>query len=121
MAPKSILIVDDEPLIVDLLRHMLTSYQHQVQSAENGETALELFGKSTYDLVITDFRMPGIDGIQLAQRMRQRVPDQPILMLTGYLEPLSTPREQLPVNAVLPKPCTLDELRDAVLELFPDG
>lgn len=119
MAPKSILVVDDEQLIRDLLRYMLTAHDHLVEVAEDGQRALELFGKSTYDLVITDFRMPGINGLQLAQLIRQRAPHQPILLFTGHLETLPKAGEQLPVNRVLSKPCTLDELEDAVLEIFP--
>jgi len=82
-----VLIVDDEPVIRMDLRAMLESMGHTVVGeADNGETALQLARTLKPDLAIVDIMMPGINGIELAQRLsRERI--APVLILTAYSEP----------------------------------
>ena len=63
---------------------MLTYYGHEVQIAEGGETALALFDKNYFDLVITDYMMPDIKGDVLVKLIKQRRPAQRILMATAF-------------------------------------
>jgi DNA-binding response OmpR family regulator len=112
------MVVDDEPIAAGALQTLLSAYKHRVKVAENGKHALKLFGKGMYDLVITDFRMPGIDGLKLEELIRKRSPQQAILMITGHPEALPNSGRQLPLGAVLPKPCLLEELRDAFHLIF---
>jgi CheY-like chemotaxis protein len=110
--------VDDEPIVAEALRRLLKAFNHQVEVAGDGESALELFGEGSFDLVITDYRMPGIDGLELAKLIRERAPQQPILMMTGHMEGLSRAASQTSVDAVLPKPCKFEEFRDAFVRIF---
>ena len=67
-----ILIVDDDPIALDVLRNALTYYGHQVTAATNGREALELLRGGFYSMVVSDWEMPEMDGIKLCRRIRQR-------------------------------------------------
>ena len=86
---KSILIVDDHPLVREGMKEMLQSVRFDISTSNGGEAALELCRKrqSAFDLVITDIRMPAMDGFAFAERLRKMYPDAKILMLAGM--PLS--------------------------------
>jgi CheY-like chemotaxis protein len=111
---KNILLVDDDPLARESIRLLLNIDRHIVTEAANGLEALELFQSGTFDLVITDYLMPGMLGDELAQSIRSLVPTQPILMITAYLEKLAAAGQ--PAAAMLGKPLSVDELRRAMAE-----
>ena len=69
-----------------------------------------------FDLVVTDFGMPGMNGTQLARILKQLVPSQPILMITGFANALEGSQDS--VDAILPKPFSLDDLRQAISQLL---
>jgi two-component system response regulator (stage 0 sporulation protein F) len=79
-----ILIVDDEEGLREGLGKLLESEGYAVLSAENGEQALEILQRSRIDLVLTDMRMPGMDGIELLKKIRERHGDLGVIILTGY-------------------------------------
>ena len=79
-----ILLIDDEPDILSTLEMTLNQEAYSVATATGGEAALELFRKQPFDLVITDMRMPGIDGVKVIRRVKALDPDVEVLMLTGY-------------------------------------
>ncbi len=83
--PEKILIVDDEPFNVDLLEQELDEQGYETCAAENGERALEVLGEQKPDLVLLDWMMPGMDGIEVLQRMRASSQWQrtPVIMLTA--------------------------------------
>jgi CheY-like chemotaxis protein len=85
---------------------------HMVTEAANGHEALQLFTGSRYDLVITDYRMPGMLGDELARNIKNLLPAQPILMMTAYIEKLLDAGK--PADAVLGKPFSIDDLRRAM-------
>lgn len=76
-----ILVVDDEPQIIRVLRASLQSCGYEVTLARNGLEALERFGESAPDLIITDLAMPGMDGLELTRAVR-RVAETPIIVLS---------------------------------------
>jgi len=78
-----ILLVDDEPVIAGLLAQVLTMDGHSVNTALDGETALKQMEGGSYDLVMTDLTMPGMDGLSLAKRIKAAHPSQKIILLTG--------------------------------------
>ncbi|MBU0984756.1 MAG: response regulator [candidate division Zixibacteria bacterium] len=85
-----ILVVDDDPNLLSLLTDTLTSFGHEVVAADDGIRALELLGPETdsgFDLMITDVKMPNVDGISLLKRVRRHFPDMPVLFITGVAEP----------------------------------
>jgi DNA-binding response OmpR family regulator len=119
-APKRILVVDDEPSGAETIRLSLIIDRHQVEVAEDGETALAMFDAGRHDLVITDFKMPGMDGLELAQAIRALCSAQPIMLVTAHLEELARDNVTLSnVDNVLGKPFSVARLRAAVAALFP--
>src|SRR5438552_2899208 len=71
---QRILIVEDDPIVAHTLRMALAVDGHSVELAEDGMKALAMFEGATYDLVITDFKMPNMDGMELADAIKQRSP-----------------------------------------------
>ncbi len=84
MNQPSILIVDDELLIRDLLYDFFNGQGWQTAIAENGEKALDILRSRPIDLVLSDIRMPGMDGLDLTAEMRQEFPDIPVVLMTGF-------------------------------------
>ena len=82
--PFKILLVDDEPAARFLLTRILGQRDYTFTEAGDGIQALDFLGKSGFDLIITDFRMPNLDGLELAVRARTRWPDIPIVLMSGY-------------------------------------
>jgi CheY-like chemotaxis protein len=113
---KRILLVDDQPSVRGTIRLMLEIDDHIVTEANNGAEALDLFTPGQFDLVTTDFAMPVMKGNELAVRIKQLAPMQPILMITGYAEELGDADN--PVDSILKKPFTLESLRGAVAKLL---
>ena len=81
---KQILLVDDEPGILKVLGISLADRGYRVLTADNGEEALQIFRNARPDLVLTDIKMPGMDGIELLKRMKQESPDAEVIMITGH-------------------------------------
>jgi CheY-like chemotaxis protein len=109
---KNILLVDDDPAARESIRLLLNIDRHTVTEAANGQEALQLFMGSAYDLVITDYLMPGMLGDELADCIRNIAPGQPILMVTAYLEKLIAAGKS--ADEMLGKPFSVDELRRAI-------
>jgi len=79
-----ILLVDDEASIRLTLGALLERNGYDVTSAESGEQAVQLLERQPFDLLLTDLKMPGIDGMQVVAAARQRQPDVAVIVLTGY-------------------------------------
>jgi DNA-binding NtrC family response regulator len=84
VAKHSILVVDDELLIRDLLYDFFTGQGWDISVAENGEKALEVMRAKEFDLVLTDIKMPEMDGLVLTSHVRQSHPDLPVVLMTGF-------------------------------------
>ena len=80
----NVLVVDDEPKLCDLLSSALSQNRIQVFTASNGLQALEVLEQEDIDLVISDWRMPGMDGPQLLAEIKQRYPNLPVIVMTAY-------------------------------------
>ncbi|MFH1687330.1 MAG: response regulator [bacterium] len=80
----SILVVDDELLIRDLLYDFFNEQGWQIAVAENGEKALSILQQKKVDLVLTDLKMPQMDGLALTSKVQQDFPDIPVVIMTGY-------------------------------------
>ena len=120
-AKKRILVVDDEPFVCDAVKMMLAFDGHDVVTANSGKEALSIFDKEKFDLVITDFAMPGMKGDELAAAIKARSPTQPVVMITAYAEMLQSSGKALPgVDFVVSKPFLLEHLRDAIATVLPD-
>lgn len=111
-----ILLADDQRPVRQSINFLLRLDQHTVVEAANGAEAFALFQAGQFDLVITDFDMPNMKGDELASRIKQIRPSQPILMITAYAERLGG--EDNPVDAVLDKPFQLEDLRRVMANLL---
>jgi CheY-like chemotaxis protein len=113
---KRILLAEDEPAVRKTIALLLGLDGHQVVTAARGDEALALFQAGPFDLVITDYAMPGLYGNELARRIKALLPTQPILMVTAYLERLGDPSN--PVDAILHKPFQYAEFRHTLTRLI---
>ena len=84
MNQHSILVVDDELLIRDLLYDFFIDQGWDISLAESGEKALEILRSRKVDLVLTDLKMPVMDGLTLTSEVKQNYPDIPVVIMTGY-------------------------------------
>ena len=111
---RSILIVDDEFGLAELLREMLRESGFAVTLAINGRLALEILKEGKVDLVLTDLMMPVLDGLELAAAMRGDVNhrDTPIILMTSL--PTARPQSAGLFDAVLRKPFTPDLLLETI-------
>src|SRR5579864_1929729 len=117
---RRILVVDDEPFVCDAVKMMLAFDGHSVETASSGKAALDLFEKTKFDLVITDFAMPAMKGDELALAIKKRDPQQPVVMITAYAEMLQSSGTQLPgVDFIISKPFLLENLREAISRVTP--
>ena len=122
-----ILCIDDEPEVRLLLRDCMTNLGHHVTTAPSGRKGVEMFcaalqGNQSYDTVITDLGMPGLDGHQVARSIKAASPGTPIVMLTGWESAMKRDGELGPaVNALVAKPARASHLNDLLLQLTAPG
>ncbi len=115
--PVRVLVVDDDDGSRDVTAKLLELDGHQILKASSGAEALLLFLKYPIDIVLTDHGMPGMNGAQLAQHLRKKRPDVPIIMFTAYdVDPEKKPPG---VDRIVPKPINTERLRRAIAELTP--
>jgi signal transduction histidine kinase/CheY-like chemotaxis protein len=112
-----VLLVDDDPRLVAVLADMLRSEGHPVTTATDGEQALGLFDPARHDVVITDLGMPGVNGWELAGRVKERSPSTPVFILTGWGESVVTDESSQFVDRVIAKPVSVESLLDQLAEL----
>jgi len=107
----SILVVDDEKIIHESCGRILREEGYEVETALSGQEALQKLKERQYDLVLTDIRMPGMDGIETLEKMKEEIPDITVVMFTGYSS-VETARGSMKLGAFdyLPKPFTPEEL-----------
>lgn len=110
-----ILVVDDQPMVLKCLKSALTADGHDVATVSAGDMALKLVGFQPFDVIITDYAMPGMDGVRFLETAQEKSPGVPIIMVTGYGTP-ETAIEAMEKGAFdyLTKPFSLDALRSTV-------
>ena len=83
MSSKGIIhIIDDEPVIHDVLAQLLTSEGYEVESSSSGEEALEKFPSQSFDVILLDLLMPGMDGIEVLRRIKRIDPLAAVIIIT---------------------------------------
>ncbi|PWB68640.1 hypothetical protein C3F09_11240 [candidate division GN15 bacterium] len=107
----SILVVDDELLIRDLLYDFFTSQGWSISVAENGDKALDIIAHKPVDLVLSDIKMPEMDGLALTEELRRAHPEIPIVLMTGFpsVDSAVTALRQRVVDYVI-KPFNINQL-----------
>ena len=86
MGKARILAVDDQRYFRELIEGLLDDEGYDVQTTSSGEEALHILEREDFDVVLTDLVMPGIDGSELVARIKERIPDQEIVMVTGVVD-----------------------------------
>ena len=113
---KRVLLVDDQAEVRDTVKLLLGLDGHTVTEARHGREALGMFIPGRFDIVITDYAMPVMKGDELAAKIKEIAPSQPILMITGSAEKFGG--VQASVDALLNKPFGFDGLRCALAEVL---
>jgi CheY-like chemotaxis protein len=119
MEKKRILIVDDERSMRQLVAEVLGSQNYNITMADNGVEAIQQIDKAVYDLIITDYMMPEMDGLELTCKIKARYPLMPVLVVTG-----EAPVQDLLENgaaACIMKPFDIFELRSSVKTILDRG
>jgi len=80
----SVLIVDDEEMMRDLLQRILSKGGFEIHSASSGDEALKELATNQIDLIISDIKMPGMDGFELLKKIKSRYPDKCVVMMTAF-------------------------------------
>ncbi|OQX27322.1 MAG: response regulator, partial [Desulfobacteraceae bacterium IS3] len=113
--PCTVLLADDEEDIRDVLRISLSDMGYKVYSAQNGEEALQIFQTVMPMIVITDIKMPGMDGIELLKKIKRENPDTEVIMITGHGD-MELAIKSLKYKAVdfITKPINVDALEISV-------
>ena len=121
-APARILLVDDNRSGLAARKAILSELGYVVDCAEDASTGLKLFDKHHQDLVVTDFRMPDMDGSQFIAELRRRRPDVPIVLLSGFVEALGLNEHNTGADTVIMKNSReVQHLTSAVNRLLKAG
>ena len=116
-----ILIVDDAGPVVVLCVNVLQALGYAVKGANRGETAVELLRKEPFDLMVLDYKMPGMTGFDVYQQAKVLYPDLAVVLVTGHGSPeVISEANRLGFDSILLKPFTSDELRGTVEKALAD-
>ena len=118
--PLRVLVVDDEPVVCEVVHEWLTVDAHTVVTVTNGTAALQQLKTEKFDLVITDKSMPDMSGDQLATAIHESGFGLPVILMTGFGDLMKASGEMPPhVRAILSKPMTGATFRAVLAEVFP--
>ena len=117
---RTVLFVDDEPRVLDGLRRMLYGMRRewQMDFAEGGVKALDLLAAHPYDVVVSDMRMPGMEGSELLREVMLRYPATVRIVLSGQCDRQTVLRAVEPTHQFLTKPCDPESLKRALIRAF---
>jgi len=101
--PPSILLVDDNRDGLLVRRALLEEQGYRVQMADNGAAGLKLFADCHFDVVVTDYRMPVMGGVEMIRLIRETKPHARVVLLSGFVEPLGLTEENTGADAVITK------------------
>jgi two-component system cell cycle response regulator len=108
---NSVIIVDDDERLLEIFKAALSLEGYQCETASSAESALELINKTSFDIMLTDIRMPGIEGFELTHKAKKIVPDMAVIIMSAYAEEFSYDNAiEAGASDFIKKPFTLNEL-----------
>jgi CheY-like chemotaxis protein len=120
-ARKHILVIDDDAVVGRSFDRVLTEKGYDVSTALTGEEGLEKMNAEEYDIVFTDIKMPGMDGLEVAERIRERCPWTPVVVITGYgSEENEAKAKVLGTRGFVRKPLTPDMIESVTLKTLAE-
>jgi DNA-binding NtrC family response regulator len=119
ISKKKILLVEDMEYVLESIKLLLSKEGYDVTTATNGSTAIELFKKGQYDLVIADIKMPQMDGMELLQRLKSESPDISVIMMTAFGS-IKNSVEAMKMGAsdYITKPISSEEIKLIIQKVF---
>jgi ATP-dependent Lon protease len=103
LTPGTILLVDDNKLGLSARKCVLEELGHTIWTAANGVDALEQFASRKFDLVVTDYKMPRMDGLELIAALRKTSPELPVILISGFVDALGLSEENTGADVVIQK------------------
>jgi len=114
-----ILVIDDEPVVLNSCRKVLEEGGFDVYLVPSADEALKAMKKEVFDLLLVDVKMPKHDGIYLMQKVKEKWPDVPIIVMSGYPTPDTiTDGAKMGADAFIAKPFTPDELLETIRQVI---
>ena len=121
MKETHILVMEDDQAISAALDMILTEAGYDVDLAETGEAALELFEQKRFDLIIADLKLPGINGMEVIKQIKEKTPEMEVIVITGVgTQPIAEEAMTLGAHDFLPKPFTDDQIKTAINEALKE-
>jgi CheY-like chemotaxis protein len=114
---ERILVVDDNDVIRIAVSKMLSRLGYEVSSADSGENGLRIFLKNQFDIVFSDYEMPGMDGVAFACSIKKSFPRTRVVIMTGAGKDTVFSRKSTAVDDVISKPFTLAEIDETIQNL----
>jgi CheY-like chemotaxis protein len=118
---RQLLVVDDDKAIQKILSRTLSFMGYEVTLAGNGLEASTLFLTGSYDMVMTDFHMPLMNGWDLSRIVKEQSPKTPVIVITGACDDKDLEKLNNCVDAIIPKPFKLQEIEKTVQRLLNGG
>jgi len=121
MEKRRIMVIDDESIVCKMSKTVLEREGYEVETFLNGKPALERLDEQNFDLVITDLKMKGIDGMEILKKIKSRSPDTKVIMITAFAS-LDAAIEAIrgKVDDFFPKPIEIKGLKERVKKLLGD-
>jgi len=116
---KKVLLIDDDPVILDIFKKVLSKYFKLIKTATDGQMGWQMYRKENFDLVITDIEMPRTNGIMLSKGIRAKNPNQTILVTSAYTEEkYLVELLNMGIDGFLKKPIQLDNLSQTIFRVL---
>jgi DNA-binding NtrC family response regulator len=118
---RRLLVIDDESIVGKRLLQVFGKMGFSVEVFKNASPAMEAFIKLPFDIIVTDLKMEGMDGMEVLARIRQLNPATRVIIITGYAQP-GTAEEafKLGVFDFIPKPFTLEQIKESILKALEE-
>ena len=121
---KRILIIDDEAALAEIVKlNLELSGDYSVEIAASGEEGLRMLADEVFDLVITDFKLPGVNGVEVLERLKEEQPDLPVVLFSVYYDdPQAVPaRARALADGLVGKPIDHDAMERLVRTLLAES